>query len=147
MKPSRPRRLSSARSAARRSPPGPRSARSSKDWNRASNITGNLLSLCPKGERVWTLEDQGGPTVELDAPLQRELAIGRERRIRLRFQQAGENDAAARRNRCAQGRRQLLQRRKEDIGQDQIERRAGAQRGQVNAIRATDANQIADPIK
>ncbi len=42
IQPVRPRRASSVRNAASRGPLAPRSARSSNDWKRASNMGGNL---------------------------------------------------------------------------------------------------------
>ena len=55
-------------------------------------------------------------------------AIGGERGIGLRGQKAGQHDAAARRDDPGQRRGEALQRLKQDIGEDEIERRAGADR-------------------
>ncbi len=49
IQPVKPRRASSVRSAATRGPLAARSARSSNDWKRASNMGGNLWGRWPRG--------------------------------------------------------------------------------------------------
>ena len=100
MKPSSPRRASSARSAATRGALAPRSPRSSNDWKCASNMGGNLGAAAAAGNGAArpgaAHEHQRRPAVEVDAPFERQRAIGGERGVRLRRQQAREDDAARR---------------------------------------------------
>src|SRR5690242_8572429 len=126
MKPSRPRRFNSARSAARRGALAPRSVRSSNDWNRASGMIGSLVFSPLKGEGGGAPEHQSGPALERDAPLEGEMRIGGARGGGLGVQEAGEDEAPARRHDPGQRRREPLQRRQQDIGEDDIERRASA---------------------
>ena len=69
-------------------------------------------------------QHQGGPAVEVDAPFKREGAIGGQRGAGLRRQQAGKHDAATGRGQPLQRRGDALQRPEQDIGEDEIERRA-----------------------
>ena len=71
-------------------------------------------------------QHQRGPAVEVDAPFERASAIGGQRGVRLRRQQAGQDDAGAGRGQLLQWRGDALQRSEQDIGEDEIERRAPA---------------------
>src|ERR1700719_2421761 len=98
-KPSSPRRASSARNAATRGALAPRSPLSSNDWKRASNMGGNLGAAAAAGNGAAAAraahQHQRGPAVEVDAPFERAGAIGGQRGVRLRRQQAGPHDAGA----------------------------------------------------
>ncbi len=77
---------------------------------------------------------QRRPAVELDAPFERQRAIGGSRRVGLRRQQAGEDHARAGGGEFYQRRCQKLQRPQQDVGEDQIERRHGAKASRRNAV-------------
>src|ERR1700751_49641 len=120
MKPLSPRRFNSALSAASRGALAARSLRASNDWNRASNILGNLPFRLLDGEGGTMLENQGGPAFEHDAPLQLKVRISGACGVGLDVQQAGEDDAATRSDNPGQRRGELLQRRQQNIGEDQV---------------------------
>ena len=69
------------------------------------------------------------------APFEPERAIGGERGIGLRRQQAGQHDAAAGRDDLGQRRGEALQRLEQNVGEDEIERRVGANRRRGDAVR------------
>ena len=92
-------------------------------------------------------QHQRGPAVEVDAPFERAGAIGGERGVRLRRQQAGQDDAGAGRGQSLQRRGQALQRSEQNIGEDEIERRAPGDLARGDAIRVDDLDHRAGAIE
>src|ERR1700722_5289177 len=150
MKPSSPRTLSSARYAATRGAVAPGSARSSNDWKSASNMRVNLggrpgggnPAPSPRAPR----EHQRGPAVDVDAPFERQRPISCDHRIGLRRQYPGQDDAGTGRRQMAQRRSDARQRAEQDIGEDQIERRAGADRARTDAVGCNDRDEATGAI-
>jgi hypothetical protein len=80
-------------------------------------------------------QHQRGPAVEVDAPFERAGAIGGQRGVRLRRQQAGQDDAGAGRGEFPQRRGQALQRPEQDVGEDESKRRVPADFSRADAFR------------
>src|ERR1700722_1361830 len=138
MKPVNPRWASSVRSALTRGALAAPSGGSSNDWKRASNMGGTLLTTPGGGNGPQPRSRAGAeagaqhqrhPALEMDAVLEHQPvgAVGGKRGIRLRRQQAGKHHASMRAHeRCHRG-CHPLERAEKDVGEDEIERRAGAE--------------------
>src|SRR5205823_276163 len=130
-KPVSPRWASSVRSALTRGALAAPAGASSNDWKRASNMAGTLLAMPAggNGPPAAPAQHQCYPSVEPDAVLEHQAlgAVSGERGVRLRRQEAGQDHASMRAREPRQRARHPLQGRKQNIGEDEIERRPRAQ--------------------
>src|SRR5262249_54933940 len=134
MKPVKCRRANSVRTALTRWALAARSAWSSNDWKRASNMAAiygrrsgaamPLIAYLPASP--GTLQNQRRPAFEPEAPDEHESAraVARERRVGLRQEQTRQHDLPIRGEQARQRRGQPLQRLEQDVGEDQVERGA-----------------------
>jgi hypothetical protein len=90
---------------------------------------------------------QRGPALNVEPPLKRERPVGGKRGVRLRRQQAGQHDAAARRQPRPQRRGEALQRPQQDIGEDQAKRRPRAEPAAGHAVSLHNLDHSAGAIK
>jgi len=92
------------------------------------------------------LEHQRGPAVAGDPTFERQRPISGDHRVRLRRQNSGQHDVRAGRDQPAQRRGEAHKRPEQDIGEDEVERRASAQPSVASAVGAHHCDHAAGAV-
>ena len=92
-------------------------------------------------------QHQGRPALDVDTAFERQRAIGRDGGVRLRRQQARQDHARAGGRHFDERRGEPLQRPKQNVGEDKVERRPCANALSEDAVRFHDVYECAGPVE